>query len=90
MSCLIYTEQTDFTPELMARELRGMLMNNPQIEKMDIVLDVTDDGNESECEAAVRACLTEQENARLGITCQRKGVRHEKRPTRQRDHGIEL
>ncbi len=70
--CLIHSDQTDFTPELMAREIRGMLGNNPQCEMLTTTLDLTDGEDPKETEVALRAHLTPEENARLTITFESK------------------
>lgn len=66
MECLIHQDQKDFTPELVAREIRGMLKNNQECEMMTIAL-TSDEGAQSS-EAAIRACLSEEENARVSLT----------------------
>jgi hypothetical protein len=73
MRCLAHSEPVDFTPEMMAKELRGMLGNNPQVEMMTTVLDATDDeGDSADVEKAVRSFLTAEQNARVTIQVRRK------------------
>jgi hypothetical protein len=66
MECLIFQQQEEFTSELVAREVRGMLKNNPDCEMLEITL-TSDEGRDASV-AAIRAHLTEEENARVTIT----------------------
>jgi len=65
MDCMIQQEQKDLSPELIARELRGMLNNNPQCEMMTV--EFSSDENAAASETAVRCLLTDDENARITI-----------------------
>ena len=65
--CMMLSEQIDFTPELMAREIRGMLRNNKQCEMLTTELNLTDGEDPAEAEAALRSHLTPEENARWTI-----------------------
>jgi hypothetical protein len=64
-ACMILEAQAELTPELVARELRGMLKNNPHCEMMSMTF--TSDENAACSEALVRSYLSEAENARLTI-----------------------
>jgi len=66
--CLIHSDQIDFTPELMAREVRGMLRNNQQCEMLTTELSLTDGEDPREIEEALRAHLTPEENARWTVS----------------------
>jgi hypothetical protein len=64
-ACMVLEAQAQLTPELIARELRGMLRNNPQCEMMTVSF--TSDEDEVYSEALVRSYLTPEENAHLTI-----------------------
>lgn len=71
MRCLIHSDQVEFTPELLARELRGMLRNNVQCGMLTSTLNLTEGEDPAATEAAIRACLTPEENERLKFEWQR-------------------
>jgi hypothetical protein len=71
MECLIHSDTVDFTPELMAREFRGMLRNNQHCDLLTSTLQLTDGEDPEAVEAAIRGCLTPEENARLKFEWQR-------------------
>jgi hypothetical protein len=76
MQCLIHSDQIDFTPELIAREIRGMLKNNPECEMLTTELTLTDGEDRGGAEKTLRAHLTTDENARWTIRFQgKKGER---------------
>jgi len=66
--CMMLSEQIDFTPELMAREIRGMLRNNQQCEMLTTELTLTEGEDPKVTEAALRSHLTPEENARWTIS----------------------
>jgi hypothetical protein len=65
--CMIHQEPVNFTPEMMAREIRGMLRNNPQVEMLttEMYLDAGEDVEATE--SALRVHLTAEENARWTV-----------------------
>jgi hypothetical protein len=76
MKCLIHSDPINFTPELMAREIRGMLKNNPECQMLTTELTLTDGEDSQETETTLRSHLTPQENARWTIRFQgKKGER---------------
>jgi stress-induced morphogen len=70
MECLILQQQNKFTAPLVARELRGMLKNNPECEMLEVTL--TSDEAQDASESAIRDHLTPEENARVTITIEQE------------------
>jgi hypothetical protein len=68
MQCLIHSDPVDFTPEMMAKEIRGMLKNNQQCEMLTTELTLSEGEDPIQSEAELRAHLTPEENARWTIT----------------------
>jgi hypothetical protein len=60
-ACLLSHESVGVGAEQFASELRGVLRNNPQADKVELELDC----DTAEGEDAVRALLTEEENKRV-------------------------